>query len=620
MSALIWDRTAQSINTMADNGSYRVAILPNVGTQPHSPLAFGFGEVDGVIDITTITHGFLVQDGQYCVIESGTQVTPKLPLPLHEGAALQAVVFRIYRVGGSAWYSISTAPEMVYTVEGWGDALWANWDIDHEYDTDPHAASFSVSPLWTGLGDLVYESDKASTGDVSLFTAFGRPPFDPYGDEVFGAIYGAMLNTVVLEAAIGGAYVNASLPAIGGFAGSTTAGVYAELPNIIATAGDYGESFIAQNLPAAQGSARQVAVLDFEVGNYCYASLPAFSVPFEGKTIPANLPALRSIAGDFPAAVAQLPAIGGYAGDSLNGVYAELPAMRSRSNGQFAPVGIHGYVPINLRLAGHSVVIDPSHLRTAPLEFLLGVNGRAFGENSLVTEPLNLGLSVAFRVFANRTLVTEPFGFGLRLSESKLFRERPLQTEPLSLAMGGDMQAQAEAILQTMPLVFALGGRLGAAAIGRVFCMNAATGGTTEYTGYTFNSVAKIGGRYYGANEQGLFLLEGETDNGTPIAANFGFGQLDFGAAQMKTLSYCYLGTKAGQMRLTIDALVCGKPAQFSYPSRRHGETMRGVRFDLGRGMKSTYVMPTFSNIDGNDFEVDTVRFMAAGSSRRIQK
>jgi hypothetical protein len=36
--------------------------------------------------------------------------------------------------------------------------------------------------------------------------------------------------------------------------------------------------------------------------------------------------------------------------------------------------------------------------------------------------------------------------------------------------------------------------------------------------------------------------------------------------------------------------------------------------------MKSTYVMPTFSNIDGNDFEVDTVRFMAAGSSRRIQK
>jgi hypothetical protein len=282
--------------------------------------------------------------------------------------------------------------------------------------------------------------------------------------------------------------------------------------------------------------------------------------------------------------------------------------------------GAYGQVTLALRVTASSVVTDPSHLPTKKLQVLLGIEGQPYGENELRTAPLSLGLSVAGRVFGERVLPTQPMKIGLAISSSGLFKERLLPIGPLQVVLAANIEAQSEAILQTMPLVFALGGRLGAAAIGRVFCMNAATGGTTEYTGYSFNSVAKIGGRYYGANEQGLFLLEGETDNGTPIAANFGFGQLDFGAAHMKTLSYCYLGTKAGQMRLTIDSLVCGKPAQFSYPSRRHGETMRGVRFDLGRGMKSTYVMLTFSNIGGNDFEVDTVRFMAAGSSRRIQK
>ena len=56
----------------------------------------------------------------------------------------------------------------------------------------------------------------------------------------------------------------------------------------------------------------------------------------------------------------------------------------------------------------------------------------------------------------------------------------------------------------------------------------------------------------------------------------------------------------------------------YDYLARGHGATMREVRFDLGKGLRSTYVMPTFYNIDGDRFEVDTIRFLVAESTRRI--
>ena len=143
-------------------------------------------------------------------------------------------------------------------------------------------------------------------------------------------------------------------------------------------------------------------------------------------------------------------------------------------------------------------------------------------------------------------------------------------------------------------------------------------GGTTQYEGFEFNSFAKIGGRYFGASAEGLFLLEGDSDAGVPIAASFGFGQLDFGSPQLKTINYCYLGAAAGALALKVDALLNGAPASFSYPARGHGQSMRELRFDLGRALRSTYITPTFSNVNGSSFEVDSVRFLINESARRI--
>jgi len=140
----------------------------------------------------------------------------------------------------------------------------------------------------------------------------------------------------------------------------------------------------------------------------------------------------------------------------------------------------------------------------------------------------------------------------------------------------------------------------------------------TQYKNFEFNSVAKIGGRYYGASPDGLFLLEGEDDADQPIEASFGLGQLDFGSPQLKTVAHCYLGTAAGGLRLNVQALYRGTPVSYDYPARGHGASMREVRFDLGKGLSSSYVMPTFYNSGGDAFEVDAIRFLIAESTRRI--
>lgn len=197
-----------------------------------------------------------------------------------------------------------------------------------------------------------------------------------------------------------------------------------------------------------------------------------------------------------------------------------------------------------------------------------------------------------------------------------------LTTAPMDATLGGSFGQVPTVTLQVQRLFALLGGSLGALSRqDEVFVMNITgdkPGGTTQYRNYPFNSVAKIGGKYYGASADGLFLLEGDDDNGEPIESVFGLGQMDFGNPQLKTVTYCYLGAAAGAMRLEIDALVNGRPASYSYPARGHGASMRGLRFDLGKGLKSSYVTPTFYNANGGPFEVDAVRFLVADSARRI--
>lgn len=232
-----------------------------------------------------------------------------------------------------------------------------------------------------------------------------------------------------------------------------------------------------------------------------------------------------------------------------------------------------------------------------------------------------LELSGSIPAFGVCTLRTANFKAGLG-GTLQSYAEITLGAMTFSGIFGGGMTAQGEVTLPVVRFAAVLGGNLAAlSSLNEVFALNIANGkvgGTTQYTSYEFNSVARIGGRYYGASAEGLFLCEGDTDDGAPIEASFGPGQLNFGNPQLKTVSYCYMGAAAGAMRMTMEALVDGQPGHYSYSALQRGSSMRELRFTLGRGLRSTYVMPTFYNTAGSEFEVDAVRFIVAESARRI--
>lgn len=625
MANVTWDRKANSAAAMSGDGCFRFAVLPNnPPSVEHSHIVCGLTKA-GDDAPNGVTHGFLIVGSEYCIVEYGIQVSDWFQM---EGyvvpSPVEAVVFRIYRFGGKVYYTVGTSPETAYTADGWEAALWQPWDTRHEYDGERYSAQIPY-PGIHGLyakGELVLESATTSSGNVNLSVAFSRKPYDIYGDETNGAIFGAALLGVLVWREDGG--VNqpyTSIPAIQGRSGNNYGfdGVDGNIPPLTVRAGSYQGAFAVGAIAAISGKASNIDPFAF-AQSYCVGSIPALIAPPESKVKPVKIPAIKGYAGLGDRIIGKLPPLYGRVGDNINRAAGTIPALTGHAELRVRPSAVYGEVELSARASVAAMLIDPAAIPTPPVEFIISIAGVPYGENSLRSTPIPLGLSVVGRVFGERVLPTQPLRFGLSLSDDGLFKERQLPTEPLKYALTASGQPTAEVWLPTSPLAFALGGRLGYAPIAQVFCMNAETGGTTKYTGYAFNSVAKIDGLYYGANENGLFLLDGDADNNEPIAASFGFGQLDFGVAQMKTLAYCYLGTEAGKMRLTIDALVDGKPAQYNYAARQHGASLRSVRFDLGRGMRSNYVMPTFSNVSGQDFEVDTVRFMAAGSSRRIQK
>lgn len=144
---------------------------------------------------------------------------------------------------------------------------------------------------------------------------------------------------------------------------------------------------------------------------------------------------------------------------------------------------------------------------------------------------------------------------------------------------------------------------------------NLDTSGSSNYLGYSFNSFAGVDGRYFAAGEGGIYLLDGDTDDGAQIDALIDFGQHDFGTSQKKTPEYCYLGmSNGGAMVATVDA----DGQSYSYQTERSSGDMGTQRVRMGRGIKANYLGLQIANSGGADFEIDSVEFVITPMKRRI--
>lgn len=139
--------------------------------------------------------------------------------------------------------------------------------------------------------------------------------------------------------------------------------------------------------------------------------------------------------------------------------------------------------------------------------------------------------------------------------------------------------------------------------------INAETGASATYSNHDFDSYSPE----MACRADGLYVLGGDDDDGTPIEATVDFGVQLLGTPMQKTVQYAYLGT-SGHMALRLTA----NGQTFTYPARTHNPALTTQRVDCGRGLKATHIRLELTNIEGSDFDLASVQLMIATLTRRI--
>lgn len=134
------------------------------------------------------------------------------------------------------------------------------------------------------------------------------------------------------------------------------------------------------------------------------------------------------------------------------------------------------------------------------------------------------------------------------------------------------------------------------------YCINLDTSATSEFSNYAFNSYcAAHDGHRYALTSAGLFLLEGDTDDGEEIEASIQTGKQDFKTQSEKRLNTVYVGASSPEkMALTINSM----GVEHDYNTRSYSEELNQQRFDVGKGLRANWFDFTVRNTSGADFEV----------------
>lgn len=145
--------------------------------------------------------------------------------------------------------------------------------------------------------------------------------------------------------------------------------------------------------------------------------------------------------------------------------------------------------------------------------------------------------------------------------------------------------------------------------------MNTRSTAVSQYDGYQFNSFAKVGERYLGASDNGLFWLDGDTDAGSPVLTTVQPGVVQPHANKLARVLYAYLGMRGeGAFAFTVTDEAGG-----SYVYKLDAESMKTGRVTFGKGMRTRYF--TFKiESDGQDYDLDNIEFVTAEMSRKVQR
>lgn len=149
--------------------------------------------------------------------------------------------------------------------------------------------------------------------------------------------------------------------------------------------------------------------------------------------------------------------------------------------------------------------------------------------------------------------------------------------------------------------------------------LNPATAsGVSRYDNFPFNSLATSNEKFYGAADDGIYLISGDDDDGTNIDISIKTGLLDFGERRSKRVHDVFLGVRtSGDLVLKVTADEQGVRTEAWYEVVDHGE-QDNHRAKVGKGLRGVYWGWELVNVDGADVDLDNLQLYPLTLSRRV--
>lgn len=146
------------------------------------------------------------------------------------------------------------------------------------------------------------------------------------------------------------------------------------------------------------------------------------------------------------------------------------------------------------------------------------------------------------------------------------------------------------------------------------WAMNTRSSAVTEYKNFNFTGFAQMGLKYIALSPQGVFELDGPTDNNAAIIAEIETGMMQLNASKLGGLKGLYLGMDGqGTFYCKIKDGV-GHEYVYKLQAQPGLET---TKVNIGKGLRARYM--SFKLIStGPDFRLDTIEFIPMRSDRRV--
>jgi outer membrane protein assembly factor BamB len=144
-------------------------------------------------------------------------------------------------------------------------------------------------------------------------------------------------------------------------------------------------------------------------------------------------------------------------------------------------------------------------------------------------------------------------------------------------------------------------------------CSNTAVG---QNEGFSFNSFIVIDGKLYASSSDGIFLVEGDTDNGTDIDAFFSTFSTDFGVNTKKRIRSIYLsGNSKGNLYVT--PVMDNDEGKNYLVNPENTLYFRSHKVAIDRDERGFYIGVKVANVDGVDFAINSIDILSFAIPQR---